>query len=202
MDSHKQKREVRARIIAQREALPAETREAWSRAITERLTAMPEYRAARLVAAYASYRGEFDTAAFIEDALSCGKRVVVPRVSPGRDRIDFYCIADRTRDLAPGAWGIPEPVPGCGALGDAEAPDLMLTPGVAFTRGGERLGYGRGFYDQFLARHPGLGPLLVAAAFSVQLVERLPTEAHDRRVQRLVTERETIVIENESGPTP
>lgn len=202
MDSHKQKREIRARIIAQREALSAQTREAWSRAITERLTVLPEYRAARLVAAYASYRGEFDTAGFIDHALKGGKRVVVPRVSPGRDRIDFFHIADRERDLAPGAWGIPEPVPGCPALGDAEAPDLMLTPGVAFTRGGERLGYGRGLYDRFLARHRGPVPLLVAAAFSTQLLDRLPTEAHDRRVQRLVTERETVVIENESGNTP
>jgi len=200
VDSHKQKREIRARIIAQREALAAGTRRAWSSAITERLEALPEYRAARLVAAYASYRGEFDTAELIQHALAGGKRVVVPRVSPRRDRIEFFFVGDPRRDLAPGAWGIPEPRAHCAGLG-GDALDLVLTPGVAFTRRGERLGYGRGFYDRFLAQYGGR-PRLVAAAYSIQVVERLPTEAHDRRVQRVVTEQETIVIGNDAGNQP
>jgi len=64
-------------------------------------------------------------------------------------------------------------------------------PGVAFTRDGARLGYGGGFYDRLLA---GIAqrPILIAAAFALQIVEALPQEAHDARVGWLVTEQETI----------
>jgi 5-formyltetrahydrofolate cyclo-ligase len=76
--------------------------------------------------------------------------------------------------------------------------DLVLTPGVAFTRRGERLGYGRGYYDMFIAALPGR-PCVVGAAYAMQVLEALPTEPHDRRVHLVVTERETIDTMLDSG---
>jgi len=198
VDSRNAKREIRARIIAQREALPEARRREWSAAITARLLALEEYLTARVIAAYASFQAEFDTAAFLAAALAGGKQVVVPRVAAGRDRLEFCFVTDAARDLAPGTWNIPEPGPHCEPMRDGAPVDLVLTPGVAFTRRGDRLGYGRGYYDRFIAALPGR-PALVAAAYSMQIVDLLPHEDHDRRVDVLVTEAETLFTgENEN----
>ena len=69
--------------------------------------------------------------------------------------------------------------------------DFILLPGVAFTREGARLGYGGGFYDKLLARMPDR-PALVAGAFALQVVQDIPQESTDRKVEWLVTEDETI----------
>lgn len=198
MDSPNAKREIRARIIAQREALPAALRREWGAAITGRLLGLEGYRAARMIAAYASFRAEFDTAAFLAAALAAGKRVALPRVAAGRELLEFCLIEDPVRDLAPGTWGIPEPAGDCQPLPEGAAVDLVLAPGVAFTRHGDRLGYGRGYFDRFLATLPGHA-LIVAAAYSIQLLGKLPVEPHDRRVALLVTERETIDTNQGSG---
>lgn len=192
------KQEIRARIIAQREALPEGLRREWCAAITARLLALEGYRDARVVAAYASFRAEFDTAALVATALAAGKRLALPRVAAGRERLEFRFIEDPARDLAPGTWDIPEPGPHCEQLQEDAAVDLVLAPGVAFTRSGDRLGYGRGYYDRFIAGLPGK-PLLVAAGYSMQIVDWLPREDHDRRVDVLVTECETIRVVDLTG---
>lgn len=196
MDSPNTKAEIRARIIAGREALPQALRREWCAAITERLLALEGYRNARTVAAYASFRAEFDTAGFIASALAAGKRVALPRVAANRERLEFCFIEDPARDLAPGTWGIPEPGLHCERLPEGAAVDLVLAPGVAFTRRGDRLGYGRGYYDRFIAALPGR-PLRVAAAYSMQVLEDLPVEAHDRGMDVLVTEGETLFTGDE-----
>jgi 5-formyltetrahydrofolate cyclo-ligase len=198
VDSPNAKRAIRARIIAGREALPQALRRQWSDAITARLLALEGYRRARVVAAYASFRAEFDTAAFLAAALGDGKRLALPRVAPGRERLEFCYVTDPSRDLAPGTWSVPEPLPRCEPMHEGTRVDLVLTPGVAFTRRGERLGYGRGYYDMYIAGLPGR-PRLVGAAYSMQVLEALPTEPHDRRVHLVVTERETIDTMLDSG---
>jgi len=101
-------------------------------------------------------------------------------------------VQDLRHDVAPGVWGIREPVvERCikeDALGTV---GFILLPGVAFTREGGRLGYGGGFYDKLLARIPHR-PALVAGAFALQVVQEIPLESTDRKVEWLVTEVETI----------
>jgi 5-formyltetrahydrofolate cyclo-ligase len=201
VDSPKAKREIRARIIARREALSESLRREWSAAITSRLLALEGYRGARLVAAYASFRAEFDTSAFLAAALAAGKRLALPRVAANRERLEYCFVADPARDLAPGTWGIPEPGAHCEQMADGAAVDFVLAPGLAFTRRGDRLGYGRGYFDRFIASLPGR-PLVVAGAYSMQVVGELPVEPHDRRVQVLVTEWETIDTTREPGTKP
>lgn len=191
MDSPNAKREIRARIIARRETLTDTLRREWCEAITGRLLALEGHRAARVIAAYASFRAEFDTSAFLAAALAAGKQVALPRVAADRSRLEFCFVTDPARDLAPGTWGIPEPGPHCAQMPDVSAVDLVLAPGVAFNRRGDRLGYGRGYYDRFITTLPGR-PLLVAAAYSMQLLGKIPVEPHDRRMDVLVTEHETI----------
>lgn len=87
--------------------------------------------------------------------------------------------------LEPGAWGILEPLSAPHALPPVQ---LLLVPGLAFAEDGQRLGYGRGFYDTVL---DGLGPEVVTlgAGFGFQRCRNLPTDPRDRPVQALVDER-------------
>ena len=96
----------------------------------------------------------------------------------------FYKLTDFAR-LEPGYFGIPEPVSG-EIVNWSKA--LMIMPGVAFDRANHRVGYGGGFYDRYLEKHPQLER--VAIAFSFQMLPEVPTEPTDICPQIIVTEEE------------
>lgn len=186
------KQSLRQSIIAARQNLAAADRAAFSRAITARLAALAAYQGATTVLAYMSFGAEFETAAWVQQALHDNKQVLLPRVNRGSRELDLFQIEDLQQDLAPGSWDIPEPQPErCRKVENLNEVDFILLPGVAFASNGARLGYGGGFYDKLLARMPHQ-PALVAAAFSMQLVADLPQEATDRKVEWLLTEHANI----------
>jgi 5-formyltetrahydrofolate cyclo-ligase len=87
-------------------------------------------------------------------------------------------------------YGIAEPSPGREVLAAPEL-DLIITPLVGFDRRGHRLGMGGGYYDRALRQSSNRSnkPLLIGAAHSFQELEKVPTEAWDRRLQGVVTEQ-------------
>lgn len=189
------KQALRKRIIAQREKLSPDIRASHSAAITDRLLQMPEYRKAETVLGYMNFGAEFASELWVNQALADGKRLALPRVNRHTNKLDLYRVDDLENQLAPGLWGIREPVVECcEQLSDLNEVEFALLPGVAFNRYGARLGYGGGYYDKLLARphHKG-GIALVAAAFSLQVVEQLPQDDTDARVEWIITEQETIV---------
>lgn len=109
--------------------------------------------------------------------------VVLPRVDVTAEQptMEFYEYQPDT--LSVGAYGISEPQ-GVKPI-PAESIDLMVVPAVAFTRRGERLGRGKGFYDCYLSRE-GFRAYTVGVCYSHQLLDTLPTEPHDRRVDEVV----------------
>jgi len=183
---------IRKRILSDREQLSADLRAAHSATIVERLLQLPEYRDAATVLGYMNFGSEFASDLFAARVLAEGRRLALPKVNRHTNQLDLYWVEDLESQLAQGLWGIREPVvERCERLGTLNEVEFALLPGVAFTREGARLGYGGGFYDKLLARMAHR-PALVAAAFSLQLVEQLPQEATDIKVERIVTERETI----------
>ncbi len=186
------KQAIRKRILSLREQLPPETRAAHSSAVAERLLQLPEYREAEVVLGYMNFGTEFASELWAGRALAEGKRLVLPKVNHHTNHLDLYWVEDFENQLAQGLWGIREPiVERCERLNELNEVEFALLPGVAFTREGARLGYGGGFYDKLLARMTHR-PALVAAAFALQIVEQLPQEATDIKVERIVTEQETI----------
>lgn len=179
------KKAIRKQIFAARNAVTDQEVEAWSRRITERVTSLPVFQEAERILVYVDYSHEVVTRYLIEKAWELGKEVAVPKVE-GKD-MSFYRL-ERFDQLAPGYFGILEPV-------DAERADweegLMLMPGVAFDRMFHRAGYGGGFYDRFLEKHPKITRL--ALAFSFQIVEEVPAEPTDISPQYIVTETELLV---------
>lgn len=181
---------LRARVLAARDALPAQFRAQASATITGRLVRLEGFPTARSVLAYSSFGSEFDTGAFNAHVIGSGRQLVLPRVDRTARRLRLYVVDDLERDLLAGTWGIREPDPETCREVTIDEVDFALVPGVAFDAHGHRLGYGGGFYDRLLAPAPAELPRVVAA-FSAQVVDVVPTEAHDCAMTTLVTELET-----------
>ena len=182
----KDKKALRAEMIARRDALPPGERERHSRGLTARLLALPQYAPARSVLATMSIGSEWDTRAFLERARADGKAVVLPRVSEPPRRLRLYTVEDMGRDLVPGVWDIPEPDPSrCPEVALADV-DFAWVPALAVDPAGYRLGYGAGYFDKLLAGR-GSRPYCVAALPSAFVLERLPHESHDVPVDLVIT---------------
>lgn len=182
---------IRQRILPRREQLPAALRRQYSAEIARRIALLPQYQSACVVLGYMNFGAEFESEILARQALADGKTLLLPKVNADTCELDVHRVTDVDTQLAPGAYGIREPMIECCAIAKPEDADFILLPGVAFGRDGARLGYGGGFYDKLLARlqhHPAL----VAGTYSLQLVEHVPQEVTDRKVQWLVTEYETI----------
>lgn len=177
--SEPDKRALRRAVLARRRALGDRARR--SSRICGNLDGWETLRGASCVAGYASVRAEASVDAALRAALARGQRVLLPRVV-GDGEMVFVEVLDLDADLVEGAFGIPEPV----GPPASWTPEIVLVPGVAFTRGGARLGMGGGFYDRWASRHAGV--LRVGVCFEAQVVEALPVEAHDVGVAALVTE--------------
>ncbi|QDT36156.1 5-formyltetrahydrofolate cyclo-ligase [Stratiformator vulcanicus] len=181
------------KAAARREVLARRTRQPnkdpVSRQILNRALAMAEYRDARTVLFYVDIRSEVRTRDVLPIALKSPKRIAVPWC-----RDDGTLALFHLRDMAelkPGKYGILEPDVELRSRAerriDPHEVDLALVPGVAFTLAGDRLGYGKGYYDRLLAEvkrecH------LIGLAFECQIVPDLPTGEHDRRVHAVLTE--------------
>ncbi|NOU01610.1 MAG: 5-formyltetrahydrofolate cyclo-ligase [Gallionella sp.] len=183
---------IRKAILAKREQLSIEKRFELSAAITKRLVDMPTYQQANVVLGYMSFGAEFDSGTWVKQVLADGKLLALPKVNRQTNQLDLYWVNDLASQLAAGLWGIPEPIiERCERLNTLNEVEFALLPGVAFTRSGARLGYGGGFYDKLLAQIEHR-PTLVAAAFGLQVVEDMPQEATDVKVEWVVTEQEIV----------
>jgi len=178
-----EKRALRASLRAR--AHPAgEAALACGRAAVRHLAADPALLHARRVALFAATPGEIPTRPLFELLRRMGRSALLPRIRQG-DGLDFVAL-QRWDDLRPGAQGVPEPPEGAAAVALGRG-DLVLVPGLGFDRRGRRIGRGGGHYDRTFP--PGAqAPLLLGFAFACQLVGEVPTLAHDRWMDGLVTE--------------
>ena len=185
------KKAIRKAALERRGAIPPDVRRAKSERIRERLLALDEFKSAKRVLFYASFRDEVETIGMIADALKMGKRIMLPRVET--DKLALYEI-EKADELTEGYMGIPEPVGNKKRLGSLDEIDLVIMPGAAFDPKGNRLGYGKGYYDKLLsgAGTRGRPGLLIALAFETQVVEAVPAESHDIRVDAIVTEERVV----------
>ncbi len=178
------KQHLRNQAIAARRAQT--NREARSQAIAERLESHQAYQNAETLLTYVSLAEEVDTHPIIERALRAGRVVAAPRVAENH-HLDWVRI-DGFDALEPGAFGVLEPSGTAPSLTTFQEA-VVLVPGVAFDRAGHRLGWGKGYFDRFLACFTGTS---IGLAFDCQLYDALPFEPHDRPVDYVITETDTI----------
>jgi len=187
------KRELRKQIFQRRDRLSGEEIREYSRQIARRLYGLPEYRESRVIMFFLSFRSEVDTRSMVEESLARGKEVLVPKALPDSREMIASRLLDCREDLAPGAYGIPEPKESALRAVDPLQIDLLIVPGVAFSEDGRRLGYGGGYYDRFFGRLRPEVPLL-ALAFELQIVPEVPVQPWDRPVDLIVTEKRVIRV--------
>ena len=184
-----EKRRARARLKALRRALAPEDVLARGARVQARLLQTPEYQRAHTIALYAALPGEVPTDALLAAALRDNKAVAFP-VVPTDGRLLTFRLVEEAAHLDPtGRLAILEP-----SAGRREAElnriDLFIVPGLGFSRQGDRLGRGAGYYDATLALAPKRTPR-IGLAFSEQVLETLPTDADDVPMHWVLTEEAT-----------
>lgn len=185
------KRRLRQAILKDLHRQSAALRVRKSRVITQKLGRLAAYRQAKDVLCYVSVREEVDTRPLLRRILRSGRRLSIPVALP-----DGRLLACRVRDLDAdlktlGLFGIPSPSAYRGRIVHPKDLDLVILPGVAFDAEGYRLGRGKGYFDRYLEKLPG-DVWRVALAFESQIVKKVPSEPHDQRVCRVVTEKRVL----------
>ncbi len=140
-------------------------------------TGVPQFLQAKTVMIYLSCKSEVDTSPLLEACKKAGKCVCAPVVLDDKTMIARQI---DEKGLRPGRFGIPEPL---GEIPDKI--DLVFVPGVVFSKDGYRIGYGKGYYDRFLKT---TNAVAFGLAFSFQVVDALPFEAHDIPLNAIITE--------------
>ena len=185
-----QKREMRRQLRAVTKGIAPEQRRQWSQAACELMRAQTVWQQAQSVLFYAPLADELDLTQLVCDALAAGKTVALPRYLPENSTYAAWVIHDLGRDCAPGSFGISEPSADCREI-PLNLLDLVIIPGVGFEIQGHRSGRGRGCYDRLLVDVVGIKS---GVAFDQQIVERIPTEPHDARLDYILTPSRWIEI--------
>ena len=175
------KRAFRADAKAKRDNIPEAARSTADRAIFDMLVSEKAFLQAKSIFAYISFGSEVSTSGMIEYAIGCGKTVAVPRCDIKKHEMTFFVIHG-LQDLKKGAYGIYEPDEGCERLDSA---DICLVPGVAFSSGMDRMGYGAGYYDRFLY---GRDIIKVGLTYGELLFDEIPCEEYDIKMDMIICE--------------
>ncbi len=142
------------------------------------------------VMVYLDFKHEVKTDAIINYCLEQNKKVYIPICIPETHEVSISRLAS-LEELQSGHFGIREPMLQHIRLADSSLIDLVLVPGVAFDKAGNRAGFGAGYYDRFMKRlQPGA--VKAALAFSFQIVDFVPSDEYDIPVDYIVTEKGTI----------
>lgn len=188
---HKKKKELRKKVQELRDAMDLEQRKALSARVADNLWSVPEFASAETILFFISFRSEVDTVPMIRRALGEGRVVCVPCTNASNKEMAACRIMDLEADLETGNYDILEPRKECLRPVPAEDIDVVLMPGVAFDLTGGRLGYGGGYYDRFLEKcDPRCA--LIAVAFEIQIIDRVPCADHDAHIHKVVTEARVI----------
>ena len=175
------KKQLRAAMRRARDAFVADG----ARPLTVPAPLAALFRPGMVVAAYVPIGSEADPAALVAAARGAGCRVALPHVVDRETPIAFVAWEDGAT-LVEGPFRLRQPAPGAVRV----APDLVLTPLVAFDRALNRVGQGAGHYDRAFAQYPGA--IRIGVAWSVQEVAAIVPDPWDAPLHAIVTEQEWI----------
>lgn len=183
-----EKKRMRQAYKAVRESLLPEDKARFDACIEEALLDSMSVRYSGKILAYASLAGEVETTEFCRKVLACGRELYLPKSYPG-GILRFFAVGS-LEDLQKGAFGVLEPEEHVekAYVPSLQKPDLCLVPGICFDVYGYRIGYGKGYYDRFLANFTGVSMGLAYEACVCR--DALPIEKRtDKPVDFIVTEK-------------
>ena len=183
------KEKIRSSILKKRKNMTFSEVLEKSERIKEKIFHMDEFKDSKTVLFYISYDNEVYTHDMIKESYKLKKLVVVPKIIKNYHKI-LCSTLTRWDDLFIGSYNILEPRNECFKEISLESIDLIIIPGIAFDCKGNRIGHGKGYYDRFLTKK--ITAHRLALAFEFQIVDRIPTESHDVKVGKIVTEKRII----------
>ncbi len=184
IDIRKYKSELRLQSRAARAELSAQEKERLDYGVRQNVRRLREYKWVHTVLIYVSTPIEVDTLQIIKNALADGKKVAVPRCISGTRNMAFHYI-NGLEDLSPGAFSVLEPSESAPVVTDFSG-TLMLVPAFLYDRNGFRLGYGKGYYDRYMANYTGIS---VGLCYEREVRPYLYHGRYDRAVDFILTEK-------------
>jgi 5-formyltetrahydrofolate cyclo-ligase len=186
-----QKATIRKEILEKRQSQDPKARAAQSRSIVRTLLSYKEFQKAGQILIYLSKDGEVGTDDLLGRAFELGKRVCVPVVDQESGELRVSELPGPDTSFRLGAFGVREPVEEDLNFVPPDQIDLVVAPGLAFDRRGSRIGYGKGYYDRLLSRLGSQVPR-IALAFDFQVLDSVPQDENDIRVDAIITEKSTM----------
>lgn len=183
-----EKATIRKEVLAKQAGLSKAERKRRSSRISAKLFLCPEFKRAKVIMFYVSKEGEVDTSEMIKAALKSGKEVLVPVTLRKERKLIPSRLIDYDKELGSGPYGIPQPKAEFIRPVEPDQIDLILVPGLAFDKSGNRLGRGAGYYDRFLLllKVPK-ETTKIGLAFSFQVLPSLPKKYHDLPVDKVLS---------------
>ena len=182
-DIREYKKEIRTNARQQREQLDQKVRCELDQKIANNVRRLYQYGPCNTLMIYVSTPIEVNTIPIIEAAFADKKRVAVPKCIPNTRDMEFYYI-NSLDDLEPGSFSVLEPKENMQMLTDFDK-CLMVMPGIQFDANGYRIGYGKGYYDRYMARYTGFS---VGLCYDWELRRHLCHGRFDRPVNAIVTD--------------
>lgn len=157
-----------------------------SQLIKEILFSLPEFKKAKTIMFYLSFKSEVFTHCMVAEAAKIGKLIAIPKIL-GNTELSC-CLFKGFKKLVPNNFGILE-------HNDCEKVpfdkiDIVIVPGIAFDLKGARIGFGSGYYDRMLSKIKNA--LFIGLAFESQIVNDIPVMEHDVRMHKVITEKRVI----------
>lgn len=180
----KNKKDIRRFVLEKRDKLEPDIKVELDKKIFSELINSEAYKNASVIFVFVSFKSEVDTHEIIKQALKDSKTICVPRINAKEREMEIFKI-NSLEELKEGYYGILEPGEDCPAVNGNNI-DIVLMPGAAFDRQGGRIGYGGGFYDRFLSRMNKKVDK-IALAYDFQILDRVPMDEFDVRVDGIVT---------------
>ena len=179
------KQDIRKNVLNQRNQITEKEWDEHSLAIYKKVITHPFFLNADEIYCYIDFRKEVGTRKIIEESWRLGKKVASPRIETSE--MNFYYI-ESFSELERGHYGVLEPTGSEKAEGKNV---LVIMPGAAFDHARNRIGYGKGYYDRFLQKHPEYQTF--ALAFELQMVTRIANEPFDIKPMQIITEEKIYV---------
>lgn len=179
--------QLRTVMSEKRKQITAEEKQRMDAAICRRLIALAGFRYADEILTYSPLKNEVDISEVNASALKSGKLLAFPKCIPGTSNMDFYEVSSMD-ELEKGSFSIMEPRSDCKLWLPTEKKSVLcIIPAMAYDKDGYRLGYGKGFYDRFLADRDFIKVGVVYSKFLVDY--KLPRGRFDLAVNVIVTEK-------------
>lgn len=187
------KAKLRQEILEARRTLPESFVKEAEKKVFTRLLESDIFKNASHVMIYVDFQNEIRTKKIIEYLLDVKKDVVVPLISKDKSKIIPVKIGS-PEELSLGHFGIHEPKNESNIF-SKDLLDLIIVPGVVFDKAGNRIGFGKGYYDGFLSSLKGKVPF-IALAYDFQVLESIPSGSHDVKMDYILTPDQLIKIDN------